>query len=156
MVATTATLQDPIGSFFNQAQEGLITHRKTAIALRKLMLSSSDRAHAKAFTSAYFTHLVTLLAVKKHDAYVVSFCFSMVSLTGTRLLLTAWSFRDESVKNACLQMVFETWIIDADNNLVMLMSSLDVITNNKVAEELLKGYFASVHTPEHIFNGNNH
>ena len=73
MVATTATLQDPIGSFFNQAQEGLITHRKTAIALRKLMLSSSDRAHAKAFTSAYFTHLVTLLAVKKHDAYVVSF-----------------------------------------------------------------------------------
>jgi len=49
-------------------------------------------------------------------------------------------------------MVFETWIIDADNNLVMLMSSLDVITNNKVAEELLKGYFASVHTPEHIFN----
>ncbi|RKP21736.1 hypothetical protein ROZALSC1DRAFT_26879 [Rozella allomycis CSF55] len=69
------------------------------------------------------------------------------------LLLHGLTDRDEMVKQGCLKMVFDGWMKHSENNLVILLSSLDVVSNVKVAEELLKGYFATItKLPEHNFD----
>lgn len=52
--------------------------------------------------------------------------------------------RDSSVRRACVEMVFGSWIKTANNNLIMLLLSLDVIRNLEVAEWALRSFYEMV------------
>ena len=52
--------------------------------------------------------------------------------------------RDGSVRRACVGMVFGSWIKTTNNNLIMLLLSLDVIRNPEVAEAALKSFYEIV------------
>ena len=52
--------------------------------------------------------------------------------------------RDDSVKKACLELVFSHWIKKTGNNLVELLMTFDFLENESLAIDLLKGYYSLV------------
>lgn len=68
------------------------------------------------------------------------------------LLLTGLNDRDEGVQKACLHLIFSNWISRVENNLVYLLSCLDVVSNVKLGEALLKGYFEVSPNAVHPFD----
>ncbi|PJF19834.1 Nuclear condensin complex subunit 3 domain-containing protein [Paramicrosporidium saccamoebae] len=62
------------------------------------------------------------------------------------VLRTGLIDRDPNVRRACVEMVFGRWIQAAENNLIQLLMSLDVIGHAPVAEYALKAFYET--TPE--------
>ena len=56
--------------------------------------------------------------------------------------------RDPGVRRACVEMVFGSWIKTANNNLIMLLLSLDVLCNLEVAEWALRSFYEMA--PDHV------
>jgi condensin complex subunit 3 len=46
-----------------------------------------------------------------------------------------------TVRQACTDLIFENWIQKANGNLIQFLAGLDVISNTKVAETVLKHFF---------------
>lgn len=59
--------------------------------------------------------------------------------------------RDASVRRACIEMVFGAWIQTADNNLIQLLFSLDVLRHTQVAEAALRAFYEM--TPDMFASG---
>lgn len=53
-------------------------------------------------------------------------------------------FREESVRQACVDLIFENWIQKANGNLIQFLAGLDVISNTKVAETVLNQFFVKL------------
>ena len=49
--------------------------------------------------------------------------------------------RDSSVKEACIEMIFNNWLPATGSNIIQFLESLDVVANTKVALESLRGFF---------------
>ncbi len=49
--------------------------------------------------------------------------------------------RDSSVKEACIEMIFNNWLPATGSNIIQFLESLDVVSNTKVALESLRGFF---------------
>ena len=61
--------------------------------------------------------------------------------------------RDEMVKKYCYDIVFQNWITKVEDNLIYLLSCFDVVSDPKVGEVLLKGYFRSTPNVFSDFSG---
>lgn len=82
--------------------------------------------------------------------------FSILDLlTGNQNVKIIFNFlifyREESVRQACTDLVFENWIQKANGNLIKFLAGLDVISNTKVAETVLKHFF---HKLPNMMNNN--
>ena len=58
--------------------------------------------------------------------------------------------RDESVKEACIEMIFNNRLPATGSNIIQFLESLDVVGNSKVSSESLKGFFEKF--PKFIFD----
>lgn len=57
------------------------------------------------------------------------------------VLRTGLTDRDQSVKQACIDMIFTNWIHDTNSNLIDFLACLDVQSNTKMSESALECFF---------------
>lgn len=97
-----------------------------AILLRRRDVDASIR---KFFYSRKMSEIdVRVLSMKQRD----------------EVLRSGLTDRDGTVRRTCIEMVFGRWIQSADNNLIQLLISLDVIGHTKVAEYALRAFYEMV------------
>ena len=60
------------------------------------------------------------------------------------ILHNGFAERNENVRKACFELVFGNWIKQLGNNLVELLLQFNIVNNEDLATDLLKGYYSLV------------
>lgn len=60
------------------------------------------------------------------------------------LLKTGLLDRDPTVKQACLELIYNNWILKSNSNLIQFLTFLNVLVETKAVEEALMGFFEIV------------